>query len=78
MKNNLLKVPFLTVLLTFLSFLASVQPGDPPADPDPLPAPINNQIIWLVVLGIVFAYYIIKRKFLWQNKIQKQENTPNR
>lgn len=61
MKNNLLKAP-LTVFITFLSFLASAQPVDPPADPDPLPAPINSQIIWLAVLGITFAYYIINKK----------------
>ena len=61
MKNNLLKAP-LTVFITFLSFLASAQPVDPPADPDPLPAPINSQIIWLAVLGIAFAYYIINKK----------------
>ena len=61
MKNNLLKAP-LTVFITFLSFLASAQPVDPPADPDPLPAPINSQIIWLTVLGIAFAYYIINKK----------------
>lgn len=60
MKNNLLKA-YLTVLITFMSFLATAQPVDPPADPDPLPAPIDNQIIWLVVFGIVFAYYIINK-----------------
>ena len=52
----------MTVFITFLSFLASAQPVDPPADPDPLPAPINSQIIWLTVLGIAFAYYIINKK----------------
>ena len=61
MKNNLLKAP-LTVFITFLSFLASAQPVDPPADPDPLPAPINSQIIWLAVVGIIFAYYILNKK----------------
>ena len=61
MKNNLLKAP-LTVFITFLSFLASAQPVDPPADPDPLPAPIDSQIIWLAVVGIIFAYYILNKK----------------
>lgn len=61
MKNNLLKA-YLTVFITLISFLSSAQPVDPPADPDPLPAPIDNQIIWLVVIGIVFAYYIINKK----------------
>ena len=62
MKNNLLKA-YLTVFITFISFLASAQtPVDPPADPDPLPAPIDSQIIWLAVVGIAFAYYIINKK----------------
>ena len=62
MKNNLLKV-YLTVFITFISFLASAQtPVDPPADPGPLPAPIDSQIIWLAVVGIAFAYYIINKK----------------
>ena len=60
MKNNLLKA-YLTVFISFISFLASAQtPVDPPADPDPLPAPIDSQIIWLAVVGIIFAYYILK------------------
>ena len=62
MKNNLLKA-YLTVFITFISFLASAQtPVDPPADPDPLPAPIDSQIIWLAVVGIAFAYYILNKK----------------
>ena len=60
MKNNLLKA-YLTVFITFMSFLATAQPVDPPADPDPLPAPIDSQIIWLIVVGIAFAYYIINK-----------------
>lgn len=62
MKNNLLKA-YLTVFISFISFLASAQtPVDPPADPDPLPAPIDSQIIWLAVVGIIFAYYILNKK----------------
>lgn len=61
MKNNLLKA-YLTVFITFMSLLASAQPVDPPADPDPLPAPIDSQIIWLFVVGIAFAYYIINKR----------------
>lgn len=60
MKNNLLKA-YLTVFITFISFLASAQPVDPPADPDPLPAPIDSQIIWLVIGAIAIAYYTIKK-----------------
>jgi len=61
MKNNLLKA-YMIVFATFMSFLATAQPVDPPADPDPLPAPIDSQIIWLVIVGIAFAYYIINKK----------------
>ena len=61
MKNNLLK-GYMTVFITFMSFLATAQPVDPPADPDPLPAPIDSQIIWLAVVGIIFAYYILNKK----------------
>lgn len=61
MKNNLLKA-YMIVFLTFISFLASAQPVDPPADPDPLPAPIDSQIIWLAVAGVAFAYYILNKK----------------
>lgn len=52
----------MTVFLTFMSFLATADPVDPPADPDPLPSPIDGQIIWLIVIGIGFAYYIINKK----------------
>ena len=62
MKNNFLKA-YLTVFISFICFLASAQtPVDPPADPDPLPAPIDSQIIWLAVVGIAFAYYILNKK----------------
>ena len=61
MKNNLLKV-YMTVFITFISFLATAQPVDPPADGDPPPAPINNQIIWLGIVGVIFAYHIISKK----------------
>lgn len=52
----------MTVILTFMSLFATAQPVDPPADQDPLPAPIDNQIIWLVFVGIAFAFYIINKK----------------
>ncbi|SEP82851.1 hypothetical protein [Flavobacterium urocaniciphilum] len=61
MKLNLLKL-YSTVFITLMSFLATAQPVDPPADPDPPAAPINTQIIWLAVVGIAFAYFIINKK----------------
>ncbi|CCG53987.1 Hypothetical transmembrane protein [Flavobacterium indicum GPTSA100-9 = DSM 17447] len=64
MKNNLLKL-YLSVFLTFISFLASAQPVDPPADPDPPAAPIDTNLVILAIAGIVFAYYILKSKKLY-------------
>lgn len=61
MKNNLLKF-YLSVFITFISLISTAQPVDPPADPDPLPAPIDGQIIWLIFAGILFAYLIIYKK----------------
>lgn len=61
MKNNLLRV-YLSVFITFMNLLASAQPIDPPADPDPLPAPIDNQIIWLTLVGIAFAFFVINKR----------------
>lgn len=60
MKNNLLKF-YLSGFVTFISLISTAQPVDPPADPDPLPAPIDSQIIWLVIGAIVIAYYTIKK-----------------
>ena len=61
MKINLLRL-YSTVFITLMSFLASAQPVDPPADPDPPAAPVNSQIIWLAIVGIAFAFYIINKK----------------
>ena len=61
MKKNLLKF-YSTIFITLMSFLANADPIDPPADTDPPPAPINEQIIWLAITGIVFAFYIINKK----------------
>lgn len=60
MKSNLLKA-YLTVFATFMCFFSKAQPVDPPADPDPLPAPIDSQIIWLVIAAILIGYYVIQK-----------------
>lgn len=61
MKNNLLKL-YLSIFLAFISFLASAQPFDPPADPDPPAAPIDSNIYILGIVGIIFAYtYFVKK-----------------
>ena len=56
MKSNLLKI-YATLMMAFVSFLSVAQPVDPPADDDPPPAPINTKLIWLAVVGIIFAFY---------------------
>lgn len=49
---------FLTLSLFFISFLSFADPLDPPPDDDPSPTPINSKLIWLGVLGILFAFFI--------------------
>jgi hypothetical protein len=51
-----------TVFIAFISFLSSAQPIDPPADPDPVAAPINMQLIWLAIAGVAFVFYFLKYK----------------
>lgn len=59
MKNSSLK--FL-VGLFFISQLILSQPVDPPADDDPLPAPIDQWVIMLFLIAIVYGFSIIKRQ----------------
>jgi hypothetical protein len=49
------------VAMTFISFLAEAQ-IDPPADDDPLPAPIDTKLIWLAIVGTAFVFYFFKTK----------------
>lgn len=67
MKQNLYKIYFLTFLLLidFVAF-ADDGPGDDDGGgglegDDPAPAPINGKLIWLAVLGVVFAYYSYRK-----------------
>lgn len=55
--------------MSLFSFVAFAQ-IDPPADDDPPPASIDSKLIWLAIIGIVFAMYYFKNKFL------KTENNP--
>lgn len=64
MKNNYKKFLLLIAALTvnFVSF-AQVPNPDAIGGGDP-PAPINNQLIWLIIAGVLFAYL----KFSTRNK----------
>ncbi len=70
MKAKMTKIAFSTyLLLTNFILFAKDDGGDilegdgtiennGPSDP----TPINSQLIWLVILGLAFAYYIYKTK----------------
>ncbi|MBD3582705.1 hypothetical protein [Flavobacterium selenitireducens] len=67
MKLNLYKLYFLTffLLIDFVAF-ADDTPGDDDGGgglegDDPAPAPINGKLLWLAVVGILFAFYAYKR-----------------
>ncbi|MFY8212930.1 MAG: hypothetical protein ACOVKJ_00610 [Flavobacterium sp.] len=72
MKAKLTKITFLTyLLLTNFILFAKDDGGDilddgnlensgPTGPPDV--APINTQLIWLLILGIAFAYHLYKTK----------------
>ncbi len=71
MKAKLTKIAFLSyLLLTNFILFAKDDGGDilndgniengPSGPPDV--APINSQLIWLLVLGLAFSYYIYKTK----------------
>lgn len=36
-------------------------PGAPPGDPDPEPAPIDDYLLIMAVVGVGLAYYVIKK-----------------
>lgn len=45
-----------TLVVSFASFAQIPNPDDIGGPTDP-PAPIDTKLIWLVVIGILFAYY---------------------
>jgi len=66
MKKNLWKYGiFAVMLLTSFVVFAQAGPGDDDdngdleGNDDP-PVPINGKLIWLAILGIVFAWYTYK------------------
>jgi hypothetical protein len=69
MKAKLTKITFLTfLLLTNFILFAKDNGGDILDDgnmENSIPedeAPINNQLIWLLILGLSFAYHLYKTK----------------
>jgi hypothetical protein len=64
MKNILLKL-YCTLFCLLSSFLVFAQVGDDTPDGDleggEPPMPINGQLIFLAIAGIVFAYYTFRK-----------------
>ena len=66
MKNNLLKLYILGLVL-FSDFLMFAQPNDESNDPsnpvegdDAPQAPINGKLLWLALLGVLFALHVYR------------------
>ncbi|WP_143736567.1 hypothetical protein [Moheibacter sediminis] len=62
MKNNILRygLPAFMWLVFSLPALAQFNnPGDPPTEDDPDPAPIDNWMLILVLAGIALGAYLI-------------------
>ncbi len=72
MKSSLLKW-YMLVFLLASDFVMFADPGDLGEDDDlegggdPEPAPINTKLIWLMIVGISFAFY-------YYNKTQRSKN----
>ena len=67
MKKTILQ-SFLLLTFLFLDFVAFAQPGTNNGDgtlegddDDPVATPINSKLIWLAIVGLVFAYYTYKK-----------------
>ncbi|WP_298116187.1 hypothetical protein [Flavobacterium sp.] len=64
--KSIFKFCFLSFML-LSNFIAFAQPGDDDGSggledtSDPQPADINGKLILLLILGIVFAFYIIRK-----------------
>lgn len=65
MKKRVLHI-FLMTFFILVDFVAFAQPGDDDGSGglegnDPPPAPINDKLIWLGILAIIFAFYSIRK-----------------
>lgn len=57
---------YLFALLLLTDFMLYAQPGDDDGNGglegnDPPPAPINSKLILLLIIGLIFAFYTIKK-----------------
>ncbi len=69
MKAKLTKITFLTYLLltNFILFAKDdggdiLDSGNIENNEPPVVAPINTQLIWLLILGLAFGYHLYKTK----------------
>lgn len=49
-----------TILCVFIITIMHAQPVDPPADPDPPVAPIDNEVILFFFIALGLGYYVIQ------------------
>ena len=61
MKNNILKHTLLTFMCIAFSLPALAGPNDPDDGGDPLPAPIDNWIILLILSAAAVGIYFIMK-----------------
>jgi hypothetical protein len=63
MKHLVRIYTILFVLFVDFTMIAQIGPGDDDGggDLEGPDAPINGQIIWLVLIGIAFAFYFLKK-----------------
>jgi hypothetical protein len=57
---------FLVSLFLLVDLAVFAQPGDDTGDGglennDPPPAPIDSELIWLVIIALVFAFYSFRK-----------------
>jgi hypothetical protein len=52
----------ITLMVSFAGFAQLPDPGDGDGGGGDPPAPLNTQLIWLALVGISFAYYVISLK----------------
>ncbi len=64
MKINYKKflLSIITLTVSFASFAQIPNADEAGGGGDDPPAPINNQIIWLAILGLSFAYFIFSTR----------------